>query len=305
MFAGAELLVRGASRLALSLGIRPLVVGLTVVAFGTSAPEMAISVGAVLRGTTDLAFGNAVGSNIFNVLFVLGVAALIAPLSVHRQVLRQDAPVMIAGAALVLVLARDGRVSVIEGALLVSLMVAYTWFLVRQARADRARLDAPVHPGGLPGRRFLQLASIAAGLVLLVAGSQALIAAATAVARALGISEVVIGLTVVAAGTSLPEAAASLVAAARGQRDIAVGNVVGSCIFNLFAVVGLAALAAAASGLSGLPVPPEIRAFDLWVMGATLSTCLLLFLSGRRVARGEGLVLLLCYIAYTAYLVNR
>lgn len=305
MFAGAELLVRGASRLALSLGITPLVVGLTVVAFGTSAPEMAVSIGSVLRGTTDLAFGNAVGSSIFNVLFVLGMAALIAPLTVHRQVLRQDAPVMIGATVLVLVLSHDGWVSVIEGVLLVSLLVGYTWLLVWQSRAARsAGFDGPAAPAGPLDRRPLQLACIAAGLVLLVAGSQALIAAAAAFARVLGISEVVIGLTIVSAGTALPEAAASLVAAARGQRDIAVGNVIGSCIFNLLGVIGLAALAAAAGGIGGLPVPPEIRAFDLWVMGAALSACLLLFISGRKLARWEGALLLLCYLAYTAYLVT-
>jgi cation:H+ antiporter len=304
LFAGADLLVRGASRLALSLAISPLVVGLTVVAFGTSAPEMAVSVGSVLGGTTDLAIGNAVGSNTFNVLFILGIAALIVPLAVHRQVLRQEAPVMIGGALLVVWLAYDGALGLFDGALLSTLMVAYTWFLVRQARADPEPQPEVDRPGARwLDRRAVQLAFIVVGLVLLVAGSQALVASATAFARAWGLSDVVIGLTIVAAGTSLPEVAASLVAAVRGQRDIAVGNVVGSCVFNLFGVVGLATLASHAAGLGDLPVPSGVRDFDLWVMTAALVACLPVFVSGRTIARWEGALFLLYYVAYTAYLV--
>jgi cation:H+ antiporter len=304
LFGGADLLVRGASRLALSLGISPLLVGLTVVAFGTSAPEMAVSVGSVLNGTTELALGNAVGSNIFNILFILGVAALIVPLAVHRQVLRQEAPVMVGGAVLLLALAHDGVLSLLDGLLLTVLLVGYTWFLVRQARAERQEEPGePAAPRGRLDRRWVQLAFIGVGLVLLVAGSQALVASATVFARALGLSDLVIGLTIVAAGTSLPEVAASLVAAVRGQRDIAVGNVVGSCVFNVFGVIGLAALAAAASGGAGLPVPASVRGFDLWVMLAALVACLPVFLSGREIARWEGALFLLYYAAYTAYLV--
>jgi cation:H+ antiporter len=308
LFAGASLLVRGASRLALSLGISPLVVGLTVVAFGTSAPEMAVSVGSAWSGTTDLALGNAVGSNIFNVLFILGVAALITPLAVDRQVIRQEAPIMVGGAALLVVMAWDSLISRAEGMLLAGLLVAYTVFLVLQSRRDRSAAaeygsDLRRDAGRWDSARWVQLALVIGGLVLLVGGSQALVTSAVAFARVLGVSDVVIGLTIVAAGTSLPEVAASVVAALKGERDIAVGNVVGSCVFNLLGVVGLAALAASVAGSGGLPVPQGIRDFDLWVMFGALIACLPVFLTGREIARWEGALFLSYYVAYTIYLV--
>ena len=307
---GAEWLVRGASKLALAFGLSPLVVGLTVVAFGTSAPEMAVSVGAVLGGTTDLALGNAVGSNIFNVLFILGLAAMITPLSVHVQVIRQEAPIMIGAGVLLLVLAFDGRLSLFDGALLFTLMLGYTGFLVRQSRAEAAAASAPgdydaevrpAPPGRWDSRPIVQVGLVLAGLALLVGGSQALVTAAVAFAQALGVSDVVIGLTIVAAGTSLPEVAASVMAALKGERDMAVGNVVGSCVFNVLGVVGLASLAAFGAG--GLAVPASVLNFDLWVMVAALFACLPVFLSGREIARWEGALFLAYYAAYTAYLV--
>ena len=307
---GAEWLVRGASRLALAFGLSPLVVGLTVVAFGTSAPEMAVSVGAVMGGTTDLALGNAVGSNIFNVLFILGLAAVITPLSVHVQVIRQEAPIMIGAGVLLLVLAFDGRLSLFDGALLFALMLGYTGFLVRQSRAESAAAAAPgdydaevqpAAPGQWDSRPVVQLGLVLAGLALLVGGSQALVTAAVAFAQALGVSDVVIGLTIVAAGTSLPEVAATVMAAFKGERDMAVGNVVGSCVFNVLGVVGLASLAA--FGVGGLAVPAPVLNFDLWVMVAALFACLPVFLSGREIARWEGALFLAYYAAYTAYLV--
>ncbi|MCW5613019.1 MAG: calcium/sodium antiporter [Rubrivivax sp.] len=317
LVAGAELLVRGASKLALAFGISPLVVGLTVVAFGTSAPEMAVSVGAVLGGSTDLALGNAVGSNSFNVLFILGLAALITPLAVHVQVIRQEAPILIGSALLLIVLAQDGRIGLFDSALLFGLLIAYTAFLVVQSRAQNAAAAAagtsaagdydaelkPLEPGRWDSRPVVQVGLVLAGLVLLVGGSQALVGAAVHFAKALGVSDVVIGLTIVAAGTSLPEVAASVMAAVKGERDIAVGNVVGSCVFNILGVIGLAGLAAAGIGLDGLAVPDAVRHFDLWVMLAALVACLPVFLSGREIARWEGALFLLYYAAYTAYLV--
>ncbi len=301
LVAGAELLVRGASKLALAWGVSPLVVGLTVVAFGTSAPEMTVSVAAVLGGQTELAIGNAVGSNTFNVLFILGVSALIVPLAVHVQVIRQELPIMIGSAVLLLVLALDGMIGATDGALLLVCLVAYTIFLIRQSRAESAAdaegyEDLP-QPGG---KAWVQLVLVAGGLALLVGGSHALVLAAVGFARALGVSEVVIGLTILAAGTSLPEVAASVAAAIKGQRDLAVGNVVGSCVFNILGVIGLAGLAALPAGL---PVPDAVLRFDLWVMLAALVACLPIFVSGREVARWEGAVFLLYYAAYTAYLI--
>ena len=301
---GATALVRGASQLALRLGLSPLVVGLTVVAFGTSAPEMAVSTGAVLAGRTGMAVGNVVGSNTFNVLFILGLAAIIAPLAVHRQVIRQEAPIMIGGA--VLLLGLDGEIALFDSALLLGLLVAYTVFLVRQSRAalDEAGDDVqPAPPGAWEARLPVQLALIVVGLALLVAGSDAMVSAAVVFARALGMSETVIGLTIVAAGTSLPEVAASVTASLKGQRDIAVGNVVGSCVFNVFGVVGLAGLVASLGTAGALPVPPDLLRFDLWVMLAALVACLPVFLTGREIARWEGALFLAYYAAYTAYLV--
>jgi cation:H+ antiporter len=309
---GASLLVRGASALALRLGISRLVVGLTVVALGTSAPETAVSSGAVLAGRTGLAVGNAIGSNIFNVLFILGLAALVKPLPVHRQVIRQDGPLMVVGAVLLILMAQDGVIGLGDASMLLGLLIAYTAFLVRQSRAATAatRHSGAQAPDTDPGpddawdsRLPAQLILIASGLALLVLGSDALVQAAAVFAHALGMSDAVIGLTIVAAGTSLPEVAATVAAGLKGERDIAVGNVVGSCVFNSFGVIGLAGLVAALSGAGALPVPPDQVRFDLWVMLAAMVACLPIFLSGRTVGRWEGLLLLSYYVAYSVYLV--
>ena len=304
---GADLLVRGASRLALSFGISPLVVGLTIVAFGTSAPEMAVSTGAVLNGQTGLAMGNVVGSNIFNVLFILGLSALIAPLVVHVQISRQEVPILMGASLLLLVLGLDGRISLTDAALLFGLLLAYTVFLVVQSRretqAAQAEFEAEIHAptaGAWDARLPVQIALIVAGLALLVLGSDWLVGAAVVFAKALGVSDLVIGLTIVAAGTSMPEVATSVAAALKGERDIAVGNVVGSSTFNILGCLGLAGLAA---GSEGLVVAPSLMAFDIWVMLAVALACLPIFLSGREIARWEGAVFLGYYAAYVSYLI--
>jgi len=304
---GADLLVRGASKLALGFGISPLVVGLTIVAFGTSAPEMAVSVGAVLEGKTDIAIGNVVGSNVFNVLFILGLSALIVPLVVNVQLIRQEVPIMIGASLLLLLLGLDGRVSAWEGALLVVLLGVYTVFLVLQSRretqaaqdefaAEMPPLDAQSWDARLP----VQLLMIGVGLAALVFGSQWLVEAAVTFAKAMGVSDLVIGLTIVAAGTSMPEVAASITAAVKGERDIAVGNVVGSNTFNILGCVGLSGLA---SGDAGLLLSQAVLNFDLWVMLAVALACLPVFLTGREIARWEGAVFLLYYAAYVGYLI--
>jgi len=303
---GAELLVRGASRLALSFGISSLVVGLTVVAFGTSAPEMTVSVGAVLNGQTGLALGNVVGSNIFNVLGILGLAAVIMPLAVNLQVIRQEMPIMIGVALLVILLSQDGRIGLADGVLLTGLLLAYTVFLVVQSRAQGVETGdyAAERTAATRSAWGIQILMVGAGLALLVVGSELMVNAAVFFARQLGVSDVIVGLTIVAIGTSLPEVAASVTAALKGERDIAVGNVVGSCVFNLLGVLGLSGIAAAFSaGGAGLPVPTSVLNFDLWVMLAALGACLPIFLTGREVARWEGVLFLLFYIAYTAYLI--
>ncbi|MFP5410253.1 MAG: calcium/sodium antiporter [Gammaproteobacteria bacterium] len=303
LITGAEALVRGASRLAVSWGISPLVVGLTVVAFGTSAPEMAVSVGAALAGSSDLAIGNVVGSNIANVLLILGLSALIAPLLVHEQIIRQEVPVMIGASLVVVAMALDGTIGRIEAGLLAVLVLAYTTFLVVQSRrASPETKDeyAREIPAAAWDRHWsVQVLLVLGGLGLLVLGAGWLVDAAVAVARVLGVSDLVIGLTVVAVGTSMPEIATSLIAALRGQRDIAVGNVIGSNVFNLLAVLGAAGLVSA----GGLSVPDAARHFDLWVMLAVAFACLPILMTGREIARWEGGVFLAYYAAYTAYLI--
>ncbi|MBL8342780.1 MAG: calcium/sodium antiporter [Rubrivivax sp.] len=304
---GAEALVRGASRLALSFGISPLVVGLTIVAFGTSSPELAVSVGAALEGNTDIALGNVVGSNILNVLLILGLSALITPLVVNIQLIRQEVPIMLGASLLLLALGLDGRIGVADGALFTALMAGYTMFLLVQsrresqsARDEYAAEVKPAAPGGWDARLPVQLLLIAAGLALLVLGAQWLVDASIQFAKAMGVSDVVIGLTVVAAGTSMPELATSVMAAMKGERDIAVGNVVGSNTFNIFGCLGLSALAA---GSGGLAVPAAVLNFDLWVMLAVALACLPVFMTGREIARWEGGLFVAYYAAYVVYLV--
>jgi cation:H+ antiporter len=303
LVAGAEALVRGASLLALSVGMSPLVIGLTVVAFGTSAPELAVSVQSAFSGKADLALGNVVGSNIFNVLCILGLSALIVPLVVARQVVRQEVPVMIGVSLLLLLLALDGRVGRGDGGLLLGLLIAYTVFLVVQSRRQHQRGDAGL-PDGVPSASAgwdrhpaMQLLLIVAGLGMLVLGATWLVDSAVRFAQYLGVSELVIGLTIVAAGTSLPEVATSLIAALRGQRDIAVGNVVGSNVFNILGVLGLSSLV----GPTGIEVAPSVLAFDLPVMIAVAIACLPIFFTGNLIARWEGALFLGLYAAYLAY----
>ena len=302
---GAELLVRGASRLALSWGISPLVLGLTVVAFGTSAPELAVSIHSAWAGQVDIALGNVVGSNIFNVLFILGVSALITPLVVAPQLIRQEVPIMLGASLLLFVLALDGGIGRVDGALLTGLLVLYTVFLIRQSRKEsKETQDEYAHEFVDPIKAKwdqhwgAQLGMILVGLALLVLGSNWLVAAAVSFAKTLGLSEMVIGLTIVAAGTSLPEVATSVVAAVRGDRDIAVGNVVGSSVFNILGVLGVSSLIAPLP----LAVAQAMLSFDMLVMIAVAGACLPIFFSGHEISRWEGGVFLFYYAAYTAYL---
>ena len=306
---GGEALVRGAARLAALLRISPLVVGLTVVAFGTSAPELVVSLYSSLRGNPDIAVANVVGSNIFNVLFVLGVCAVASPLVVAPQILRQDVPLLIGISAALLVVARDGKLVWSEGLLLLALLLGYMVFAIRQSRRESREVQneyeeafgdtAEQRPATRRSRWPMQLALVVLGLALLVVGARWLVDAAITIARGAGLSEAVIGLTIVAAGTSLPEVAASLVATVRGQRDIAVGNVIGSCLFNILAILGISTLVTS----GGLTVHPGMVRFDLPVMLATAAACLPLFFTGRVIARWEGALFLALYLAYTVYIV--
>jgi len=284
---GAELLVRGASRLAIGFGISPLVVGLTVVAFGTSSPELAVSTGSALSGQADIALGNVVGSNIFNVLFILGLSASIGTLVVAQQLIRLDVPLMIGVAILPLLLGLDGKIGRLDGLLLFAGIVAYIVFAIRQSRKETKEIEAEYdhefgQGGGMgPRQAVIQIALVIAGLALLVVGARWLVNGAVALARSLGLSELIIGLTIIAAGTSLPEVATSVIASLRGERDIAVGNVVGSNIFNILAVLGLTAAVAP----EGVTVPVAALRFDIPFMIAVSVACLPIFFTGYRIAR--------------------
>ncbi|GMU41143.1 MAG: sodium:calcium antiporter [Chloroflexota bacterium] len=300
---GAEALVRGASRIATTLGISPLVVGLTIVAFGTSAPEFAVSVSSALDGSADVAIGNVVGSNIFNVLFILGVSAVVAPLVVTSQLIRLDVPLMIAASAALLLVSIGGVVSRLEGALLFAGIVAYTgWAIVSSRREGKAIAAEYGEAFGAERRSASQLAydavRVAAGLGLLILGSRWFVDGATEAAEALGVSELVIGLTVVAAGTSMPELATSVVASIRGERDIAVGNVVGSNIFNILAVVGASSLVVE----GGIPVSATAINVDIIVMIGVAVICLPVFMTGSIITRLNGVLFIALYAAYVLYL---
>jgi len=299
---GAEALVRGASRLASSIGISPLVVGLTVVAFGTSSPELAVSLIASISDKADISLGNVVGSNIFNVLFILGVSAVIAPLAVSRQVIRLDVPIMISCSFLLILLGLDGNISRTDGVLLTIGIIAYTSFLIMQSRKEKeTHSDEFAREYAVKGKEniLIDLVLVAGGLGLLVLGSHWLVNGAVVIATHLGISELIIGLTIVAAGTSLPEVATSIIASMRGERDIAVGNVVGSCIFNILAVLGISGIAAP----HGIHVPESALRFDIPVMTAAAVACLPIFFTGNVISRWEGKLFLFYYVAYTAYIV--
>jgi cation:H+ antiporter len=302
---GGEFLVRGASRLAALWGVSPLVIGLTVVAFGTSSPEMAVSVESAYSGQGDIALGNVVGSNIFNVLFILGVCAVISPLRVAQQLLWLDVPLMIGASVFLLLVALDGSISRFDGILLFTGIILYTTFAIKQGRKESVEVASEYAGefGAREGRWIdawpMQVLLVIVGLAMLVLGARWLVNGAVQIAKLMGVSELVIGLTVVAAGTSLPEVAASVVASLRGERDIAVGNVVGSNLFNILAVLGVASLAAP----DGIHVAPASITFDIPVMIAVALACAPIFFTGHLIARWEGAVFVLYYGAYASYLI--
>jgi len=304
---GAEFLVRGASRLALVLRISPLVVGLTVVAYGTSAAELAVCLRSVFAGQSALAVGTVVGSNIFNVLFVLGISAIIKPLSVYRRLIRVDVPLMIAASVVCYIFAFGGVLRRWHGVLFFSGAVAYTTFIVLGARRERSQswdLTASDVPSTVartvrPFPLIIHCLLVLIGLIILAIGARYLVSGAILAARAAGVSEIVIGLTIVAASTSLPEAAASIGATLRGKREIAVGNVVGSNICNLLLVLGATALLAP----SGIEVSTSTLRFDMPVMIVVAVSCLPVFFIGNKIARWEGLLFLSYYVVFVLYLI--
>ncbi|WP_339545760.1 calcium/sodium antiporter [Pseudomonas sp. RA_35y_Pfl2_P32] len=298
LIAGAELLVRAAVRLAAHLRVRPLIIGLSMVAFGSSAPQMAVSLQAALGHSTDIAVGSVIGSNIFNILVTLGLSALIIPLRVARQLVRLDIPLLIGASLLLLALAWNEQLSALDGGVLLAALALYLGLLWRQSRPTggppRPTTDAARAPWLSSALLML------AGLGLLVFAGHLLLGATVALASELGLSERIIGLTIVAVSTSLPQFATSLIAALRGQRDIAVGNVIGGNLFNLLGVLGITALVAPAP----LSVSPNALDFDLPVMLGVTLLCLPVFYSGYRITRAEGLLFLALYLAYGLHVVS-
>ncbi|MEB2526865.1 sodium:calcium antiporter [Kocuria rosea] len=314
---GGELLVRGASALARRVGISSLVVGLTVVSAATSAPELAVTVGAVLRDEPGLAVGNVVGSNIVNVLLILGLSALVVPLAVKQRLVRFDLPWMVVLSIGLLLVSLDGRIGAVDGVVLLAAVVLHTVLTVVIGRrgapvpaaapsgdrgagggtggAEDVRTEEEPPPASVPRSVLLVLL----GIALLVAGATLLVDGAVSIATSLGVSSLVVGLTVVAVGTSLPELATSVIAVRRGERDLAVGNVVGSNIFNIGVVLGLPALISP----GGIPVSGAAVALDIPVMLAAAVALLPIAFTGFAVARWEGALFVALYAAYTGYVV--
>lgn len=303
LLAGAELVTRGGSSVAARLGVPPIIVGLTIVAVGTSAPELAVGVNAALQGSGSLAAGNIAGTNTVNILLILGLSALLLPLTLRTQTLRLDLPAIVVAALMMLGMSLDGRLTRPEGALLVAGGIAYTVVVLRVARRESAAVRAAYAEEYLPGRHggagtaraFLALL---AGIVIIAVGAHWFVDGAVALARLWGVSDAFIGLTVVALGTSSPELATTIVSTLRNERDIAVGNLLGSSVYNIFIILGVTCLVPA----GGIPVPPELVRVDIPMMAAVALLCAPVFVSDRRISRREGGLFVAAYLAYLAYL---
>jgi len=319
LIVGAEVLVRGAVRLAALLGMTPLVIGLTVVAFGTSSPELAVSLQSAFAGSAELAVGNAVGSNTLNILLILGLSATVFPLTVQRQVIRLDVPVMIGVTFALLMIGWDGRISRIEGISMVVFLSCYISFLIKISRRETKQAreaavlaaaelaaegngdqdEAELEIGSQLALFLTQCLLVIAGLLILGFGCRLFVNGSVELARLLGVSELMIGLTVVSIGTSLPELVTTVIASVRNQREMAVGNIVGSNLFNILCVLGVTASVSP----EALPVPPQALAFDIPVTLAAAIICLPIFFTKMEISRWEGVLMLVLYITYVSYLV--
>jgi cation:H+ antiporter len=296
---GGESVVRGSVALAQRLGVSPLIVGLTIVGFGTSLPEMVVSVNAALVGSPGLAVGNVVGSNIANILLILGVAAVIAPIAVHPGAVKRDLLGMSAATLVYVGLGMSGQIVFWQGVLMLIALMSYIGFTVwhdNKSNDEAAEMhrDEAAEMGEIPLRTVSIAGIIIVGLFAVVVGAEWLVTGATTLATEFGMPEEVIGLTVVAIGTSLPELATSIVAAYRGHSDVCVGNVLGSNLFNLFGITGVTAL------FAPLPFSDKIVSFDLWILLAATAIIIPFMLTGRRISRPEGIVLLILYVSFIA-----
>lgn len=300
LFIGAEGLIRGSSNLAIKIGITPLVVGLTVVAFGTSAPELVVSLNAAIKGNSSITLGNVIGSNIANIALILGAAAIIRPLSIHANVIRREIPIMIGVSLLFILFFLDGKLVFINGIIFLICLISYLIINVIIAKKEKnPAIDSEFSEGlksklGIPVSIFL----IVVGLVLLIFGSNLFVKSAVAIAKLFGVSDAVIGLTIVAIGTSLPELITSIIASYKNEADIAIGNVVGSNIFNILAILGITAIIT--------PIYAEgISTIDLGVMIFTAIILFPLGKSGFTISRAEGILLIGVYFLYIYYLLPK
>lgn len=298
---GGHWLVEGATRIAFLARLSPAVVGLTVVAFGTSTPELAVSLGAAFAHAADISYANVVGSNIFNIAVILAISALLRPIPVPRQTIRIEYPFMIAASMLALLVVRDGAIDRLEGAFLVTALVGFLTYLVRVARRESDTPEARAHQqthAAVPAAGAKSAALVVVGVLALAAGAELMVRGAVRLAEVWGVSQRVIGLTIVAMGTSLPEFATCVVAARRGESDILLGNIVGSNIFNVLAILGLT------GALVGIPVDAAAVTVDNWVMIAFAVGLLPLMAWGRFVTRANGVLLLLGFGVYLTYLLG-
>ena len=298
LYFGAELLVKGSANLAMRCGVSALVAGLTIVAFGTSAPELVVSIKAALDGLGDIAVGNVIGSNIFNIAIILGLSALIHPMKVHLNVLKVDTPVMMASSVLLMAVLHDLYVSRVEGIFLFAGIIAYmTFTIITARRTGETKVDFPLEQL-TPKKKVtpvLDIIFVIGGLCLLALGSRFFVNGAVSLARAIGVSEAVIGLTIVAVGTSLPELATSIIASIKKEEDIAIGNIIGSNIFNILAILGTSSTITPlnASGVGQI---------SLYFMLGTTVLLMPFMRTGFVLNRIEGLLLLIVYGGYMYYL---
>ncbi|MEZ4459375.1 MAG: calcium/sodium antiporter [bacterium] len=309
LYFAAEALVQGASAMALRMGIAPLIVGLTVVAFGTSAPELVVSLAAVFTDSDDISVGNIIGSNIANLAFILGLSAIIRPMMVSAEVIKREYPVMLGASVLLVALAFDGQLSRVDGAILVACMVGYLVYMARMAKVsmqsakeEAATRDLLEDLDGIDPEKSnnaKDIARVIFGIIGLTGGAKLMVDSAVVIASAMGVSQLVIGITVVAIGTSLPELATSVVASFRGESDISVGNVVGSNVFNVLSVLGIVAC------LKPISVGAAAVQYDVWVMLAVTLLIWPVMWTGKRISRIEGGLFLVAYIAYSIWLFLR
>ena len=296
LYVGGELLVRGSVAVAAALGMSPLLIGITLVGFGTSTPELVTSIDAALRGLPGIAVGNVVGSNIANILLILGLGAVIAPIAFTQRALSRDVFVVALSGIAVLALAAVGEVGRVAGIALVLALAAYLALAQAQERTRGRTAAAATVAAATVVNPWLSLLVAVVGIAIVVAGAHLLVDGAVELAAFFGVSDTVVGLTVVAVGTSLPELATTVTAALRRQGDVALGNILGSCIFNVFGILGVTAI------VQPLIVPEVIFRFDAWVLLATTLLLVVFAVTGRRLSRTEGIVFVAAYAAYVAWL---